>query len=504
MRAVTSGCRANDSWMTGTTGRQRARATYNVGSGTRVPAMSLEPAGAASVDVAIVGGGAAGVLVATRLLAEHASPLRIAIIESAAELARGAAYATDQPAHLLNVTAGRMSAFAEDPAHFVRFLSAAGDAAPDVLATTFAPRRDYGRYLRETLRAQPRYPALQWVRDRATDIERRGSGNVLTLASGATLAARAVVLAVGNAPRRIPATRLHGAIPLAEAWDYPAFAAIPADAAVCIVGSGLSMVDAVLSLLEAGHHGRIQVLSRHGLLPLAHAATSAADAVPVDGLLALGLRARARAIHTWTREATAAGEPWQWVFDHLRPHGQALWRSLSHAEQQRFLRHLVRFWDIHRHRIAPQVAQRLQALRADGRLEVLAGRLQRIEAHAEGGVEVRYRPRHGEGEQGIRADWLVNATGVETHVDLQPDTLLGRLRARGRVLPGPHGIGIASEEPGRVIDARGQPDPALFVLGAMRIGTLWESLAIPELRGQAQAIAAHLLAMLQQPADAAT
>lgn len=74
--------------------------------------------------------------------------------------------------------------------------------------------------------------------------------------------------------------------------------------------------------------------------------------------------------------------------------------------------------------------------------------------------------------------------------------MLGALRARGRVLPGPYGIGIASEEPGRVIDARGQPDPTLLVLGAMRIGTLWESLAIPELRVQAQALADHLRATL--------
>lgn len=465
--------------------------------------MSLESAGPSGVDVAIVGGGAAGVLVATRLLADPACRLRVAIIEPAAELARGAAYATRQPAHLLNVTAGRMSAFAEDPGHFVRFLSGGDTGAAEALSSSFAPRRDYGRYLRETLCAQPRHPALQWLRDRVTDIERREGDNLLTLASGATLAARAVVLAVGNAPRRIPAARLHGAVRLADAWDYQGVAAIPADADVCIIGSGLSMVDAVLSLAHGGHRGRIRVLSRHGLMPLAHAESGGTDTAPIDALLALGLRGRLRLVRAWTRAASEAGEPWQWVFDRLRPHGQALWRSLGHAEQQRFLRHLVRQWDIHRHRIAPQVAQVLEALRADGRLDAVAGRLQSVEARADGSHDIRYRPRRGDGEQVIRADWLINATGVETHIDLQPDTLLGALRARGRVLPGPHGIGIASEEPGRVIDARGQPDPTLLVLGAMRTGTLWESLAIPELRGQAQALAGHLRAMLGERVDPA-
>ena len=447
----------------------------------------------ADVDVAIVGGGAAGVLVAMRLLEQPGSRLRVAIVEPAAELARGAAYATTQPEHLLNVVAGGMSAFAEDPTHFVRFLSASSDAA--VPATTFAARRDYGRYLRETLRAQSGYSSLQWLRDRVVDIERCGQDNTLHFASGGTLAARAVVLAVGNAPRRIPASRLRGNVRLAEAWDYAAVASIPADAEVCIIGSGLSMVDAVLGLDRAGHRGHIHVVSRHALMPLAHAAPGAGEGAP-DKLLALGLRERVRLIRAWARAAIAAGEPWQWVFDRLRPHGQALWRSLTHADQQRFLRHVVRYWDIHRHRIAPQVAATLDELSAAGRLDAVAGRLLSVQANADGAAEVAYRPRHGDDVRTLRADWLINATGVETLVDLQPDTLLGALRARGRVLPGPHGIGIASEEPGRVLDARGVADPRLFVLGAMRIGTLWESIAIPELRGQARAIAEQLRASL--------
>jgi uncharacterized NAD(P)/FAD-binding protein YdhS len=230
-------------------------------------------------------------------------------------------------------------------------------------------------------------------------------------------------------------------------------------------------------------------------MPLAHAAPGAGEGAP-DKLLALGLRERVRLIRAWAGAAIAAGEPWQWVFDRLRPHGQALWRSLTLADQQRFLRHVVRYWDIHRHRIAPQVAATLDELRAAGRLDAVAGRLLSVQANADGAAEVAYRPRHGDDVRTLRADWLINATGVETLVDLQPDTLLGALRARGRVLPGPHGIGIASEEPGRVLDARGVADPRLFVLGAMRIGTLWESIAIPELRGQSRAIAEQLRATL--------
>lgn len=462
--------------------------------------MAAESDALDGVDIAIVGGGAAGVLVAIRLLADSDSRLRIAIIEPASALARGAAYATTQAEHLLNVPVSGMSALAEDSGHFLRHLSDSGESS-DVtgLADSFVARRDYGRYLRDTLQAQPRHADLCWLRDQVIDIERGDAGNLLQLASGRTLTARAVVLAVGNMPRRIPASRLRGEVRLVEAWDYPAVTAIPRTADVCIIGSGLSMVDAVLGLVHAGHRGHIRVLSRHGLMPLEHARPGAGQA-SLGELASLDLRARLRRVRTLAREAVAAGEPWQWVFDRLRPYGQLLWLSLSHAEQRRFLRHVVRYWDIHRHRIAPQVAATLDGLRENGRLEVVAGRMLVATAQPDGSVEVTCLPRHEDEVRTLRADWLINATGVETHVDLRPDTLLGALRIRGRLLPGPHGIGIASEGPGCVFDARGVADPTLLVLGAMRIGSLWESIAIPELRVQAQAIAAHVRGLLGETA----
>ncbi|MCA0393978.1 MAG: FAD/NAD(P)-binding protein [Proteobacteria bacterium] len=446
-------------------------------------------------DAVIIGGGAAGTLVAIRLLA--AGLRRIAIVEPDAMLARGAAYATDLPEHLLNVIASRMSALDEDPGHFVRFLAAEQPGAdPATLGDSFAPRRDYGRYLRHTLAAQPGHETLVHVRDRAVDAGRDdASGDTLVqLASGNTLHAGHVVLAVGNASRTLPAYLRHEGARIADAWDYAAVRGIAPDAEVCIIGSGLSMVDAVLSLAANGHRGRIHVLSRHGLMPLPHARSGSQHGAGVDDLLPLGVPGRWRAIRQRVSEGVAAGEPWQWSFDRLRHHGEALWRSLDDDERRRFLRHAVRYWDIHRHRIAPQVAAVLEQLQAAGQLDVAAGRLLGIEPDAHGGSRVRLRPRHAGQEQALHADWIVNATGVETNIDLRPGELMQALRTRGRVLPGRHGIGIASSGVGQVLDAHGRPDPRLLVLGALRIGDLWESIAIPELRVQARQVAEHITA----------
>ena len=43
-------------------------------------------------------------------------------------------------------------------------------------------------------------------------------------------------------------------------------------------------------------------------------------------------------------------------------------------------------------------------------------------------------------------------------------------------------------------DADGRPNPRLRVIGSLRIGSLWESLAVPELRQQAQALATQVVA----------
>ena len=142
--------------------------------------------------------------------------------------------------------------------------------------------------------------------------------------------------------------------------------------------------------------------------------------------------------------------------------------------------------------MAPEVAAAIEAMRADGRLEVVAGRLRAITADPVGGSCIHFRPRREVREHMRHADWIINAAGVETSIDLRPGELLQAMRQRGLVLPGPHGIGLASRGAGHVIDGRGRPDPRLFVIGALRTGDLWESIAIPELREQALRIAAAI------------
>lgn len=455
------------------------------------------PAAATPFDLAIIGGGAGGVLVAIHALEQARQGDRIVLLEPDPQLARGVAYATAHAEHLLNVPAGRMSAFARRSGDFVDYLRASnGDAEGPPLAGIYAQRRQYGAYLRERLeQARSGSAGCLEVRHVAVaGLDADEGGVYLQLGSGEVLDARTTAVAVGNSARPLPArgaTRLPPGT-LLEAWDFDAVKCVPAQAQVCIAGSGLSMVDTVLSLACAGHAGPIHVLSRHALLPLPHASHAASGFDP-GTLLQQGLRQRMRSLRVAAAAAVAQGQPWQAVMECVRPWVQQLWTTLSCDDQRRFLRHVARYWDVHRHRIAPQVHAQLQALIDSGQLRLHRARLDTVEP-VEGRVRVQARLRDRRALQ-LDVDHVINATGVEMRAQLMRNPLLSALLGRGLARSGPHGVGLDTDADGALLDPHGHADPRVLVLGSLRIGSLWESIAVPELRVQAEQAAGRLLAL---------
>lgn len=452
----------------------------------------------APCDIAIVGGGASGVLLAMHLLRGADAPLRIALVEPG-EPAHGVAYATPYAEHLLNVPAARMSAFDDAPGDFCDFLSPGDTGAADGV---YAQRRQYAAYLRDRLAqaAADTRASLEVVADRATRCDTGVAGTLgLSLASGGVLAARRVVLATGNAARPLPAP---GAADLPDgvvvpAWDYAAIHRIDREADVTVIGCGLSMVDVALTLHARGHRGALHAVSRHALLPLPHLPAYRVADYPVARLLALPLRARLRTLRADARALAAGGVPWQDLLNALRPHVRALWQSLDAGDQRRFLRHAARHWDVHRHRIAPQAHAVLQALRADGRLRLHRGRIAALSGDGDG-VRVSLAGRGGVHAQ-WRSDRIVNASGVELRASRLRQPLLDRLLDAGQARAGPHGLGIDTDADGRVLARDGQPHAALSALGSLRIGGLLESIAVPDLRGDAARLARRLCVELRTP-----
>src|SRR3954451_11148144 len=95
------------------------------------------------VPVAIIGGGFSGTIVAAQLARRG---IASALIEGSGRAGKGVAYSTTEPAHLLNVRAEGMSAWAGEPDHFAQRFEAEGGEPGG-----FAERRLFGRYLGEIL-----------------------------------------------------------------------------------------------------------------------------------------------------------------------------------------------------------------------------------------------------------------------------------------------------------------------------------------------------------------
>jgi uncharacterized NAD(P)/FAD-binding protein YdhS len=241
-----------------------------------------------------------------------------------------------------------------------------------------------------------------------------------------------------------------------------------------ILGTGLTMVDMVLSLAAAGHRGRIVALSRRGQVPRAHAPH---DAVPVEWDDVP--QGNVRTLMRWLRARSGAGS-WRGAVDSLRPHAQALWRSLGPAQQDRFLRHARPYWDVHRHRIAPQVAGQLKDLIAAGQLEVVAGRLQSVEA-ADGGLQATIRRRGTGVMREGRFGAVFNCTGPLGAMARTRDPLLRQMIERGLVDIDRLGIGLA-------VDGASKAGEGLWALGPLTKGEFWEIVAVPDIRGQVAAV----------------
>ena len=396
------------------------------------------------------------------------------LVDGSGRVGRGVAYSTTEGAPLLNVRAEGMSAWAGEPQHFAtRFASAGG--AP----RGWAERRLFGRYLGEILDEAIATGCVQVTESTAVNASRDGHGWRVALGNGATIEADALVLAVGNQePEGLGAFSQVGSRFVRNPWGDEARAAVrdlaETGGAALLVGTGLTMVDLVLSLDAAGHRGSIVALSRRGLRP-----RSPADFAPAPihhGPFPRDLRGLFRCLRQPRAEVG-----WRAAVDSMRPHSHPAWQGLSHDEQDRFLRHARPWWDVHRHRIAPEVAGTVSRMIADGQLEVMAGRIMSAEEQSDG-MTIRYRRRGGDRDQSASFAYAFNCTGPLHSIARSKDPMLRSLLDAQQVRPDHLGIGLEIDETCRAGEH-------LWAMGPLTKGRYWEIIAVPDIREQAAQVA---------------
>jgi uncharacterized NAD(P)/FAD-binding protein YdhS len=432
--------------------------------------------------VVIVGGGAAGVWAAACLADRGISG--IDIVDPSQQLGRGLAYAGDDSNHLLNVTADKM-----DPhpvAGCETFVSWLSKHHPEFVSG-YCPRHIFGAYMADVVRDLRAKTRLRHHSSLATSLTADAAGLTVGLQDGSHLTADHVVLAVGNLPPRQISRALQHPRIMEDPWRLNA--ALIRDARTIVVaGTGLTAADVAISVSAIAPEASITLAANRPFMPPADATVAnwpGANAIPAT-----------RPSQTWRyiiREVRSNPTPHHWisVIEATKSVAPRIWSAWSPQDKATFVRHGLRHWLHHRHRMPRPSYELIQHLLKTGRLEVGRGRI--------GNIELRDDKVHLTiGTRSTTADVLINATGPS--VDLNASPILKVAAANGLISGDAYGLGIAASPSGQAIGSNGEPTPGLWVLGAWTRSTHFEVVAVPLIRKHASMIAEAITSPVAQRA----
>lgn len=458
-------------------------------------------------SLAIIGGGFTGTVLAAQFVRCTGPSWSVVVIEKTGLPGRGVAYGTQCSAHLLNVRARDMSTFPDDPGHFLRWAKSNHDWGTE--GGSFVPRKVYGRYLEAVLSEAVQsggHRRLEWKKDEARAIFPNREGELeIHLSSGGRITAEKVVLALGNFPSSNPLPAVSGAgdsrhdpsssyFPnpyFRNPWCGETFEGVERLGSVLLLGSGLTSVDIVVELRQKGFRGTVHLLSRRGLLPQWQ---KTFDPWPVfwGERSPRSVRGLLLMVRAQVRKAQEQGIDWRGVIGSVRTVAPQIWQSLPEEEKRRFLRHVRPYWDVHRHRAAPEIGELIDDQRSSGRLQLHAGRVANYRETGPG-ARITYRQRQTGKEVHLQVDRVINCTGPETDVRRLHDPLMTALLGQGLVRPDRLRLGLDVSADGALIDQEGNVSDSLYAVGPARKGSLSESTAVPEIREQICQLVEHLV-----------
>jgi uncharacterized NAD(P)/FAD-binding protein YdhS len=415
-------------------------------------------------QIVIIGAGASGTLACAQILKELGNQsIQINWVGNQTPFALGVAYSTTDVEHLLNVKIQAMSAFPSEPDHLVNWMKK-NHPEWDIEKSPFIPRMYFGEYLRQLVDEKDQ--RVKRYFDEAVDVETHEGRYQVVTEKGERLPADEIVLAMGNLRTE---TRVGNILPheLLQMKDL-------ADKKILLVGTGLTMFDTVVSLRKMGLKYPITAISRRGLIPRPHQAYNPIPASNVNATSAfaehlhdalLVKSSLAKALRIFRDECLLAqkmGSEWRAVYDLIRPKTQFFWQEMSPKLKARFAKHLRPYWDVHRHRVAPEIDAIIQGMLKAGNLKVQKQRASKTFAS--------------------QFDLQVDCAGFAYDVKSALSPLTHSLVNKGLV---------EVDQP--AFSFHGHPNhPHIHVTGPLLKGLLWEAVAIPEIRVFAEQLARQL------------
>ncbi|GHE33167.1 FAD/NAD(P)-binding protein [Sphingobacterium griseoflavum] len=475
-----------------------------------------------STTIAIIGAGASGTACFLQLVLKHivrkpANHLRLIIFEKRTKFGEGLAFGTGQEGHLLNTKAGLMGIFPHERMHFVQWMHENQDLIArkhpqvSVHPDAFPPRMLFGEYVQDMFATHRQLAEQHGIKVDLVSSEvvdgKVGRDNKITLITDndESFQADYSILATGN-PASNSFTKL---------LKQPNFFPSPwpssrllkhiknKKARVSIVGSSLTAIDALITLIDNGHEGPISFFSLKGLLPRVQSPVE----IPYQRrILTLAnvrksIREKAKPLRltdlirmfrqeaeshlekklNWVAEerehrdqlalleediALATGKQCllQNILYSLREETYPIWRLLPVDQKLLFLKWIKPYFDINRHAMPIENAIKIQKVLQSGQLKII-GNTDDIVWKAG-----RFILTTDDGTSN-EADYVVNASGptvvVEEMID-QP--LLPKLLKRGYIEQHPAGGICADLESLRVCHAKRKSPSPYYVIGHQLAG----------------------------------
>jgi uncharacterized NAD(P)/FAD-binding protein YdhS len=455
--------------------------------------------------IGIIGGGFTGTMAVVHLISKATRPCEIILINEKSNLNKGIAYNSYSKKHLLNVITAKMSAYADNPDHFLDWVMQQKEFEHQertLISVSFLPRQLYGEYLthiwNESLAvSRSKNIQITVLNNNVLDIDMKDNSVLLFLDGDKSILVDECIIATGNNIPRNPVIRNDNFYSsknyFQNPWKIESVTNVGEFDPVLIIGNGLTMVDTVLGLLEKGFKGKIYSISPNGFNILAHRHTGIhysklseelKQGSSLYDLVAL-INRHIKAI----RQYGISAEP---VIDSLRPQTQKIWINLSMHEKQVFMSRLRHLWGVARHRVPLHTHDKIQQLRIEGRLHICPGKIIDL-VEGNSGIVVEYNDAKDHETKMLTVSRVINCTGPETDLMKLENSFLKNCLLKGMLTQDALKLGInANTETFEIINEAGKSYANLFAIGSNLKGVLWESTAVNELRVQVEKLAERL------------
>ena len=452
--------------------------------------------------IGIIGGGFSGTMLARHLIEQQKEKLSVFVYNENEKFAQGVAYNPKSSKLLLNVVAGKMSAFPDQPNHFVEWCLLNGignENSKDLLSGSFLPRLTYGNYLNDVWKDTQQLAiknghGLHSIPEKAQKIEKL-EFNFQIQSTSRIESVDYLILATGNElPGNPPIKNLDffkSNFYQQNPWQID-FSKVSQEEPILIIGNGLTMVDTEMELRENGFQQKIVSVSPNGFNILPHRNFSFQYNGQIKDLKEdkslLELLSLFKSELKKLNEFGISAEP---LIDALRPNTQKIWQTLTVEEKRIFMSRIRHHWGVARHRIPFLSYDFIQKERIANGLEILAGKVVDLKQN-KNNVIAHIFDKKSKIEIVVQFSLVINCTGPQTKIDKTGNELLTQLKKDGLIVQDELNLGINVNDNYQIIDSNDRIDENMFALGNLLKGKLWESTAINELRVQAKEIAAFI------------